>query len=123
MDEARARKLLQAERDRLTDLRRRKASEFDQPLSDSMSELSSFDQHPGDLASETAERETSLAVLEHIDEQLQAIDDAFARLDEGRYGICEGTGEPIPDERLEADPTARYTVEYQRELELEGDTR
>lgn len=117
MDETRARMLLKAERDRLVELRRSKRSELEQPLSDSTSELSSFDQHPGDLASETAERETSLSLLGHVDAQLQEVDDAFARLEAGRYGICEGTGEPIPDERLEADPAARYTVEHQRELE------
>lgn len=118
MEPTRARNLLEAERERLIGLRDGHTSQhLDQSLEDSTSELTSFDQHPGDVASDTAEREKDLSVREHIQAQLQEVDAAFERLDEGRYGICEGTGEPIPDERLEAEPAARYTVAHQAELE------
>lgn len=121
MDATRARRLLEAERDRLLAMRNGHSNEhLDTSLQDSTSELSSFDQHPGDVASETSEREKDLSVLEHIDAQLREVNDAFQRLDEGRYGICEGTGEPIPDERLEAEPAARYTVEHKARLEGES---
>lgn len=121
MDSTRARRLLEAERDRLLAMRNGHHTEhLETSLQDSTSELSSFDQHPGDVATETAEREKDLSVLEHIDAQLREVTDAFQRLDDGRYGICEGTGEPIPDERLEAEPTARYTVEYKARLEGGG---
>lgn len=117
MDDDRARSLLEAERSRLLDLRAGHAAELEQSMTDSASELSASDQHPGDLATDTSEREERLSVLEHIDARLRDVADAFTRLDEGRYGICEGTGEPIPDERLEVEPAARYTVAYQAELE------
>lgn len=118
MDDARARQLLEAERDRLIGLRDGHTSQhLQESLEDATSELTSFDQHPGDVASDTAEREKDYSVREHVEAQLREVEDALRRLDEGRYGICEGTGEPIPDERLEAEPTARYTVDYQRRLE------
>jgi DnaK suppressor protein len=49
--------------------------------------------------------------------QLQEIDDALARMDQGTYGVCEATGEPIGLPRLSAAPWARYTTEYQEKLE------
>lgn len=118
MDEARARKLLEAERERLLALRDGHTTQhLSQSQEDSTGELSAFDQHPGDVATETTEREKDLSVREHVEAQLKEVEAAFQRLEEGRYGICEGTGEPIPDERLEAEPTARYTVAYQRQRE------
>ena len=38
-------------------------------------------------------------------------------MSEGTYGLCEGTGEPIGYSRLKLRPWARYSVEYQEELE------
>lgn len=118
MHESRARALLEAERERLLGLRHgHTGSQLEQSLTESTSELSVSGQHPGDVASDTTEREKDLWVLEHLDTQLQEVEAAFQRLEEGRYGICEGTGEPIPDERLEAEPAARYIVAYQAQLE------
>lgn len=123
MDQQRARELLEAEQERLRSLRDGHAGQqLEHSLTDSTSELSSFDQHPGDVASETAEREKDVSLREHIDAQLGEVEAAFKRLEEGRFGICEGTGEPIPDERLEAEPTARYTVAYQSQLERRSRT-
>jgi len=48
---------------------------------------------------------------------LKEIDDALQRIEQKTYGICEGTGKPIPKARLEAQPWARYCVEYARMLE------
>jgi RNA polymerase-binding protein DksA len=67
---------------------------------------------------ETAE--TSFLIYEHdrqeaLDENEEAlieqIDAALARIDDGTYGICVKTGEPIPVERLRALPWASMTVE------------
>lgn len=46
--------------------------------------------------------------------RLEAIDRALGRLDEGSYGRSVRSGEPIPDERLEADPAAELTIEEAR---------
>jgi DnaK suppressor protein len=47
-------------------------------------------------------------------DRLEAIDRALKRLDEGTYGFSVRSGEPIPDERLEADPAADLTIEEAR---------
>jgi DnaK suppressor protein len=48
---------------------------------------------------------------------LVEIDDALNRITTGTYGICEGTGKPIRKARLEAQPWARYSVEYAKMVE------
>ena len=45
------------------------------------------------------------------------IDRALAKMTEATYGLCEGTGEPIGYSRLKLRPWARFSVEYQEELE------
>ena len=45
------------------------------------------------------------------------IDNALQRIEKQTYGICESTGKPITKARLEAQPWARYCVEYARMLE------
>jgi DnaK suppressor protein len=50
-------------------------------------------------------------------EKLKLIDIALEKIDLGKYGICEGTGKPIPEPRLEALPWTPYTVEYAEIME------
>ena len=75
-------------------------------------ELASYDQHPADAATQTAERTQFLSIIETTEASLRDVDQALKRLDEGKYGICEACGEPIPDERLEALPETSYDVEH-----------
>jgi DnaK suppressor protein len=51
------------------------------------------------------------SVRVELQERLAAIDRAEARLQAGTYGFSVRSGEPIPDDRLEADPAAELTVE------------
>jgi len=53
---------------------------------------------------------------------LKEIDRALAKMRDGTYGFCEGTGEPIGYPRLRLRPWARYSVEYQEELERRART-
>ncbi len=76
-----------------------------------LSELSDYDQHPADTASETFEREKDLSILESLESELAEIEAALRRIDEGTYGLDEVTGEPIDPKRLEAVPTARTNVD------------
>jgi DnaK suppressor protein len=50
---------------------------------------------------------------EELRERLAAVERAEARLATGTYGLSTQSGEPIPDERLEASPTAELTLEEQ----------
>lgn len=120
MDIKKARKLLEADRVRLE--RIRDGVSEDQGLGmesqqASLSELSSFDQHNADIATETFEREKDESILEQVAGELIDIDRALARIEDGTYGTCEACGKPIGDARLEAIPTARFCVEDQARAE------
>lgn len=54
------------------------------------------------------------AMAASFQDRLDAIGRALKRLDEGTYGLSVRSGEPIPDERLEADPAAELTIEEAR---------
>ncbi|MGE5591387.1 MAG: TraR/DksA C4-type zinc finger protein [Bacillota bacterium] len=89
---------------------------------DSVGELSSYDNHPADLGSETFERQKDLGLMGHAQMILDQIDQALARLDEGTYGWCEACGNPIEPERLEAVPYATRCAACKREEEALPDT-
>lgn len=78
----------------------------------STGELSSVDNHPADTATETFERSRDLSINTSLSEELAEIEAALKRMEDGTYGLCEASGEPIPFERLEAIPYTRYTVEH-----------
>ena len=84
---------------------------------DATGDLSSMPIHMADLGTDNFEQEFALELMDGERKLLQEIDDALQRVEEGSYGICEGTGEPISKARLEAKPWARYCVEYTRMLE------
>jgi DnaK suppressor protein len=69
----------------------------------------------------TAEGTTSMAskLLERDVRLLSEIDRALAKMDEGMFGLCEGTEEPIGYARLRLKPWARFSIGYQEELERE----
>jgi DnaK suppressor protein len=75
---------------------------------------------PADQAELTFEQSVTVELNEADRRRLREIADALTRMDEGRYGICEGTGEPIGFKRLSTTPWARYTSEYQQLLEEEA---
>jgi RNA polymerase-binding transcription factor DksA len=120
VDNKRARKLLEVERDRLqAALASPEMAVADSPLSDSVSELSDVDQHPADMATETFEREKNFSIRLRLEEELHDVERGFERLEQGTYGACEICNKPIPDERLEALPGTRYCIEHAREVERE----
>jgi hypothetical protein len=70
-----------------------------------------------DAGSDNFEMENTLGLMDEEVKILAEIDAALGRIERKTYGICEGSGEPIPKSRLEAIPWARYCVEYQELLE------
>ncbi len=76
-------------------------------------ELSSAEQHPSELASETIGLELDQSVQKHAELELAELEAAVKRVDSGSYGNCEACGKPISEARLEAIPTARLCIEDQ----------
>jgi DnaK suppressor protein len=83
-------------------------------------ELSNHDQHLGDDASELYQEELDEGLRGRLTTELEALQRAEARLAEGTYGLSIESGLPIPDERLEANPTAERTAAEQERFERRG---
>jgi RNA polymerase-binding transcription factor DksA len=113
MDPAKARKLLEARREDLRSIVRTASEQggLDEEQRSSAGEMSPFD--PGDIGTDTFERELDLSVRETAEASLRDVDAAFGRLEKGTYGICPVCDEPIDDERLEAKPEAEFCVRHQ----------
>jgi DnaK suppressor protein len=84
---------------------------------DASGDLSSMPIHMADLGTDNYEQEFVLGLMDSERKLLHEIDDALQRMEDGTYGVCEGTGKPIRKARLEAQPWARYCVAYARMLE------
>ena len=88
--------------------------------SESLSELSDIDQHQADTGTETFDRERDTSILEQVQAELADVEHALRRLDEGTYGTCEACGKAIGEERLEAQPAARFCLADQALAEREA---
>jgi RNA polymerase-binding protein DksA len=84
---------------------------------DAAGDLSSMPIHMADIGTDNYEQEFALGLMDGERKLLKEIDDALQRIEQGTYGICEATRKPIAKARLEAQPWARYCVEYARMLE------
>ena len=73
----------------------------------------------GDMSQSLFTREMDATVEQTMEKRLESVDRALQKIEEGTYGICDDTGEPIPRGRLEAMPEAIYTVEAQQRRERE----
>jgi len=80
---------------------------------------SETDNHPdiADRASSETDRAIELRARDRQRKLIAKIDAAMARIDEGTYGFCEETGEPISLRRLDARPIATLSIEAQERHE------
>jgi RNA polymerase-binding transcription factor DksA len=114
MENSQARERIDQERKRIESLiAEREAEGLGESEAEGISELSAHDQHQADLGTETFEREKDFSLLEQLEAELNDLDHALKKLDDGTYGRCEACGREIPAERLEALPGARLCVEDQ----------
>lgn len=79
-------------------------------LREERSDLSSMPIHMADLGTDSYEQEFTLGLMDSERKVIAEIDYALNRIEEGSYGICEVDGEPIPKQRLEAIPWARFCI-------------
>lgn len=114
MDSERARSLLIAERDEVQGLLKDTEAAGQQAR---VAEVDSEAGDYGDAAQPLQAEGEGDAIAESLRNRLDAIERALHRLDDGTYGRSVRSGDPIPDERLEADPAAELTIEEARAAE------
>jgi DnaK suppressor protein len=108
MDADRARELLAAERERIERELAGLGRDEGEPQDEDVDE--------GDQATDLYQDELDESRQNDLRDQLAAVERAEERLAAGTYGLSVESGQPIPDERLEARPTAELTVEEERAL-------
>lgn len=118
-------KFLEKQRKNLLDLRDHILDQMQGVAQDSLKSndntpSSAFGMHQADAGSDAYEKDFALSLLSQEQDALYEIEEALKRIELGTYGICEMSGEPIPIERLEAIPFARYTVQCQEQMEREN---
>jgi RNA polymerase-binding protein DksA len=108
--------LLEQERRRIVDTIAHLHEENPRNMEDELGELAGrgSDNHLGDMATVTFDRELDEGLEEGAQQTLAQIDRALARLEAGTYGSCERCGKPIAEERLRARPWATLCIDDQR---------
>jgi RNA polymerase-binding protein DksA len=109
--------LLQKRREIISNVNEMEDEALKKSRMDASGDLSSMPIHMADIGTDNYEQEFALGLMDSERKLLNEIDDALQRIEQKNYGICEGTGKPIRKARLEAQPWARYCVEYARMLE------
>jgi len=92
-------------------------SELRDLSADQEAERGGVGNHFADDGSSLGEQERISTVGSDFREQVQMIDAAVERMDEGIYGICQRCGQPIQQERLEALPFVAFCISCQSYLE------
>ncbi len=116
IDTSEFRALLEQERRRIVDAIEYLASENPGNMQDELGELGGrgTDNHLGDMATVTFDRELDEGLEEGAQQTLAQIDHALAQIENGTYGTCERCGGPIGVERLRARPWATLCIQDQR---------
>lgn len=91
-------------------------------MSDSVGELSVYDNHPADLGDELFERSKDTALRDNAHLILEHIEKALQKFKNDSYGICEKCGSQIGQERLETIPWVSYCINCQRKMETKDPT-
>jgi DnaK suppressor protein len=122
MNTSAARGLLQVERQRLEELLLAVSTNGQEggELQAGGSELTSNDQHPADLATDTFERARDVSIAQRVEAEITDVDRALQRIDQGTYGTCEACGRKIDQARLQVLPATRFCVEDQQRAEREA---
>ncbi|GAB6088316.1 TraR/DksA C4-type zinc finger protein [Alkaliphilus crotonatoxidans] len=119
-------RLLEEKQSILKTLERMEAHETNQgSLREYTEELSAYDNHPGDLGTETFMVEMNANLENHERYRLAEIDRALEKIEKGTYGSCSLCGTEIPTERLDLIPEVSLCMECAKEKlpleDLQGD--
>jgi len=118
IDTARFRDILEEERRRVVDAITYLHEETPGSLEDETEEMvGSSDNHLGETATATLDREIDYSLEENSEQVLKSIEAALERIEDGTFGICQTCGQPISEERLEAIPYATQCIDCRRKGE------
>jgi RNA polymerase-binding protein DksA len=118
VDTGHFRGILEEERRRVLDAISYLHEETPGSLADETEEIvGSSDNHLGELATATLDREIDYSLEENSEQVLKAIEGALERIDEGTFGVCQTCRRPISEERLEAIPYATQCIDCRRKGE------
>lgn len=92
------------------------------------SELSNYDNHPAEIASDLFDIEQQMALKKLQEKEIEQIERAKEKIKQGTYGICEECGKDIDPARLEVLPHARLCIDCARKEDeyiqiLKGDKK
>ena len=109
--------------DRIKQVLLTKRSELRQQQEMQLDALHSADKHHladlDEMSSDASDADSLCALVDMKSQTLEQVDAALSRIDEGTYGCCEGCGEAIASERLEALPFAPLCIGCQSRAEAE----
>jgi len=116
IDTSEFRGLLEHERRRVKETIEHLHAENPGSMQDELGDVGGWgtDNHLGDMASVTFDRELDEGLGDGAQQTLTQIEAALARLDEGTFGVCERCGKAIAEERLRARPWASLCIDDQR---------
>jgi len=113
LDLAKFKKRLEEDQERLKKEMHRNAEQE----ADRGSDLSDYDNHPSDAASDTFDRTKLFALDENCREILEQIEEALRKIEDGSYGLCNRCQQPINVERLKVIPYATLCINCKESLE------
>ena len=118
IDTSRFRDVLAEERRHVLDAISYLHEETSGSLEDETEEMvGSSDNHLGETATATLDREIDYSLEENSEQVLRAIEAALGRIEDGTFGICQTCGQAISEERLEAIPYATQCIDCRRKGE------
>ncbi|SHJ04093.1 TraR/DksA C4-type zinc finger protein [Lutispora thermophila] len=117
-------------KNKLMDIRREREESLNddslglgESIRDNTSELSSYDNHPGDLGTETFEAEKNFSFRTNDKYVIGEVNEALRKIENGTYGICENCGKEIAEERLDIIPYARLCISCEEDLPLKAEDK
>ncbi|SCG83522.1 putative protein yteA ORFQ [Proteiniborus sp. DW1] len=107
--------LMNEKEDLLNTLELMNKNEPNEELREHFEELSSYDNHPADLGTETFMMSQNMSLKSSQSSVVDEIDAALERIDNGSYGVCRVCGKNIEEDRLEVIPYTSLCIECTKE--------
>jgi RNA polymerase-binding transcription factor DksA len=109
-------RLLQ-QRKRLLQMRAALSDRVKQLTGEACEDTPNYSSHMADAATDSIDRDLTLGLASFEQEALYEVEAALKRIDDGTYGICELTGQPIPWRRLVAIPWTRFSLRAEKTID------